>query len=425
MQNPTFLVNRQAYLDRILMFRDTDLVKVVTGVRRCGKSSLLALAQEKILSEGIEGRSIVSLNLESRKCPVTTEDDLYAYFRDRMSPEGRTYIFLDEPQRVEGWQTAVNALRVDFDCDIYLTGSNAYLLSSELSTYLSGRYVEVKVLPLALGEYLDFCGISFGGSTAAVGADGQVILFDDILERYLRYGGMPAIASLSTTQEAHSIYMSGLYDAVATRDILNRERNRGQSKVTDAALLERITSFLADNIGNRLSMKRIADTLTSAGAKTTNKTVDSYVTALNEAYLFYKTDRYDLHGREILRTNPKQYIADLGLRSYLGGYRAHDMGRLLENAVYLQLLYRGWHVHVGKLYDKEVDFVAVKDGRTVYIQATDEMFSDTTRQRELSPLRSIRDSYEKVIVVRQGRYVPDVDGIRILPAKDFFLGPLF
>lgn len=424
MQN-TALVNRQTYLDRILMFRDTDLIKVITGVRRCGKSSLLELAQEKILSEGVKGCSITSLNLESKKCPVTSEDELYAYFRDRMSPEGRTYVFLDEPQRIEGWQTAVNALRVDFDCDIYLTGSNAYLLSSELSTYLSGRYVEVKMLPLAMSEYLDFCGISFGESSVAVGADGQVILFDDLLERYLRYGGMPAIASLSTTQEAHSTYMSGLYDAVATRDILNRERNRGQSKVTDAALLKRITSFLADNVGNRLSMKGIADTLTSAGMKTTNKTVNSYVTALNEAYLFYKAERFDLHGREILRTNPKQYIVDLGLRSHLGGYRAHDMGRLFENAVYLQLLYRGWHVHVGQLYGKEVDFVAIKDGRTAYIQVTDEMLSDVTQKRELEPLRSIRDSYEKVVVVRQGRYMPDIEGVKILPARDFFLGSLF
>lgn len=331
MQNTT-LINRQAYLDRILMFRDTDLIKVVTGVRRCGKSSLLALARDKIMSEGAEGCDFAFLNLESKECPVATENELYGYFRDRMSPKGKTYVFLDEPQRIEGWQSAVNALRVDFDCDIYLTGSNAYLLSSELSTYLSGRYVEINTLPLVMSEYLDFCGLDFEESPAAIGPSGQVILFDDVLERYLEYGGMPAIASLATTQEMHSVYFSGLYDAVATRDILNRKRNRGQSKAVDAALLKRITSFLADNIGNKLSMKSIADTLTSAGTKTTNKTVDSYVTALNEAYLFYKADRYDLHGKAILRTNPKQYIVDLGLRSYLEGYRSTDIGRAFENA---------------------------------------------------------------------------------------------
>ena len=224
---------------------------------------------------------------------------------------------------------------------------------------------------------------------------------------------MPAIASLTTTQEAHSIYFSGLYDAVVTRNILDRERTRGHSKVTDAALLEKITSFLGDNVGNKLSMKGIADVLTSAGAKTTNKTVDSYVKALNEAYLFYKADRYDLHGKEILRTGPKEYIVDLGLRSSLGGYRPTDMDRLLENTVYLQLLYGGWRVHVGKLYEKEVDFLAVKDGRTVYLQVTDEMLSEATREWELKSLCSIRDSYEKLIVVRQGRYESDIGGIKM------------
>lgn len=419
------LVNRQTYLDRALMFRDTDLIKVITGVRRCGKSSLLDLIRRKIEAEGVEDRAFASLNLESKECPVTTEDGLYAYFKERVSPEDRTYIFIDEPQRIEGWQHAVNAMRVDFDCDIYLTGSNAYLLSSELSTYLSGRYVEVKMLPLAVSEYLDFCGLSFTeGSEAAIGPDGGVFVFDQILERYLKYGGMPAIASLSTSQEMHSAYYSGLYDAVVARDILNRERSRGQSKVTDAAVLERITRFLGDNVGNQVSMKSIADTLTSAGAKTTNKTVNSYVTALNEAYLFYRADRFDLHGKEMLKTNSKEYIVDLGLRSFLSGYRATDIGRSFENAVYLQLLFKGWRVHVGKLYDKEVDFVAIKDGRTVYIQVTDEMFSEGTRERELRPLRSIRDSYEKIVVVRQGRYEPDVDGIKIVSARDFFLGSL-
>lgn len=235
---------------------------------------------------------------------------------------------------------------------------------------------------------------------------------------------MPVIASLTTTQEAHFIYFSGLYDAVVTRNILDRERTRGHSKVTDAALLEKITSFLGDNVGNKLSMKGIADVLTSAGAKTTNKTVDSYVKALNEAYLFYKADRYDLHGKEILRTGPKEYIVDLGLTSFLGGYRPTDMDRLLENTVYLQLLYGGWRVHVDKLYEKEVDFLAVKDGRTVYLQVTDEMLSEATREWELKSLCSIRDSYEKLIVVRQGRYEPDIGGIKILLAKDFFLGSL-
>lgn len=419
------LISRQIYLDRSLQFRDTDLVKVITGVRRCGKSSLLSLVRDCIAAEGRETDAFISLNLESMACPVTNKDELYAYFRDRLSQGGRTYIFLDEPQRIDGWQLAVNAMRVDFDCDIYLTGSNAYLLSSELSTYLSGRYVEIKMLPLVPSEYLDFCGLSFGSSSVAIDRDGNAVLFDDVLERYLIYGGMPAIASRSLTQEAHSAYIAGLYDAVVSRDILNRERELGLSKVADPVLLERVTAFLGDNIGNSLSVKGIADALTSAGSKTTNKTVDSYVRALNEAYLFYKADRYDLHGKDILRTNPKEYIVDLGIRSYLGGYKSTDMGRLFENAVYLQLLYKGWRVHVGKLYSKEVDFVAVKDGRTVYLQVTDQILSEGTWKRELGPLRSIHDSYEKCVIVRQGRYEQDAEGIRIIQARDFFLGDMF
>lgn len=416
------LVNRQRYLDEALLFRDTDLIKVVTGVRRCGKSSLLGLVRQAIESEQVAGRTFVELNLESKNNPVSSEDELYAFFRDRLAPEGRTYIFIDEPQRIDGWQNAVNAMRVDFDCDIYLTGSNAYLLSSELSTYLSGRYVEIKMLPLAFSEYCDFCHVAFAsGSSGTLGPDGQVVLFDDLFGRYLLYGGMPAIASSNTTQVMHSAYISGVYDAIALRDILNRERPFNQSKVTDPALLQKVAAFLSDNIGNTASANSIANALASAGSKTTNKTVGSYIKALDDAYLFYEAQRYDLHGKEILRTNSKQYIVDLGFRSYLGGYRMSDIGRVFENAVYLQLLFEGWRVHVGKLYTKEVDFVAVKDGRVLYIQVADEIMSEGTRERELAPLRSIRDSYEKMVVVRQGSYDADINGIKIVRARDFFI----
>ena len=416
------LIERPHYLAEALQFRDTDLIKVITGVRRCGKSSLLELIQRKLEREDVAGRAFVSLNLESKQCPVSTEDDLYSYFQDRLSSKGRTHIFIDEPQRIKGWQNAVNAMRVDFDCDIYLTGSNAYLLSSELSTYLSGRYVEINMLPLSLPEYLDFCGLSFDeGSSVALAADGSPVLFDDVLARYLRFGGMPAISSLDTDQAAHAAYMSGVYDAIAVRDIINRERAGGSSKVTDPDLLLRIAKFLSDNVGNLSSAKSIADTLTSAGAKTTNKTVSSYLASLCEAFLFYRAPRYDLHGKEILKTNPKHYIVDLGFRSYLAGYRTSDTGRLFENAVYLQLLYDGWAVHVGKLYANEVDFVAIKDGQRRYIQVADNLMSETTRRRELDPLRAIRDAYPKLVVVREGSYEDDVDGIKIVRARDFFL----
>ena len=220
------LRNRDRYLEEAMVFRDTDLIKVITGVRRCGKSSLLDLIRMTIESEGVAGRGFVSVNLESKGTGIKTEDQLYDYVRGCLSDKGRTYVFIDEPQRIEGWQDGV-----DFDCDIYLTGSNAYLLSSELATYLSGRYVEVKMLPLSFSEFADFCGIEFvSGSSVALTPEGDPVLFDDMLTRYLEYGGMPAIASLSTTQAQHSAYMSGVYEAIAVRDIVNRERGKGKAR---------------------------------------------------------------------------------------------------------------------------------------------------------------------------------------------------
>ena len=418
------LIERDKYIDEALMFRDTDLVKVVTGIRRCGKSSLLALVRDRIQSEGVAGRAFVTVNLEMRGLGIRTDDDLYGYLAARMSDEGRTYVFVDEVQRIDGWHDVVNSLRVEHDCDIYLTGSNAYLLSSELSTYLSGRYVEVKMLPLSMGEYLDFCGLSFApGSSVASTPDGILVTFGDALRRYLRFGGMPAIASLDVDQEKHSHYFEGLYNTVIVRDVMARERNRDQRKLTDPDLLGSICEYLADTVSRETSMKRIADSLTSAGRKTAHGTVGAYVKALEDAYVFYPCSRYDIHGKAVLKTLPKHYVVDTGLREYLAGYRGGDTGFVFENAVYLQLLFEGWAVHVGKLYRSEVDFVAVKDGRTMYVQATDEMSSGSTRERELAPLKAIRDNHEKLVVVRQGDEAEEVDGIRIVPAREFFLHP--
>ena len=423
MQRIHRLLPRDAYLSKALMFRDTDIIKVVTGIRRAGKSSLLELIRQQIQSEGVAERSFVSINLESRTCPVTSESDLYGYCKARMAETGRTYLFIDEPQRLAGWQDAVNALRVDFDCDIYVTGSNSYLLSSELSTFLSGRYVEIEMLPLSVPEYVRFCGLVFNADNpVAIAEDGSVVLFDAVLERYLRFGGMPAIASLETTQAAHEAYLSGVYEAVVVRDILNRERRQGKSRVTDAAQLKRLTEYLAGEIGNLCSANGIANALTSAGKKTSQVTISSYLDALRDAYVFYEAKRYDLHGKETLRSLPKYYVADLGLRSMLMGYRLLDVGRAFENAVYLHLRYAGWAVHVGKLYQREVDFVAIQDGRRVYLQVADNLYAGETLERELAPLRSIHDAFPKMVVVRQGSYDSDIDGIQILGAQRFFLG---
>jgi predicted AAA+ superfamily ATPase len=416
------LIQRQKYLDKALLFRDTDLVKVVTGIRRCGKSFLLQLVRQHIEGEGKPDHAFLSLNLEDRQYGIATDDDLYAYIAERLSETGRTYIFIDEIQRIEGWHDVVNSMRVGFDCDIYVTGSNAFLLSSEIATYLSGRYIEVKMLPLAFSEFLDFCGLSFApGSTATADGAGQILTFDDIFLRYLNYGGMPAIATLGTNQTIHSHYMEGLYDTVIVRDIMNRERNASERRISNPDPLKAICEYLSDNIGNMTSLKKIADTLTSAGRKTHHDTVRSYVKALEDAYIFYPAKRYDIHGKAILKTLPKYYVVDTGLRRFLAGYRDADTGFVFENAVYLQLLFEGWSVHVGKLYQNEVDFVAAKDGKILYVQVADGLYSEAVQNRELKPLLAIPDAHEKIIVVRQGDYRSDIEGVRIVKARDFFV----
>ena len=416
------LIQRQKYLDEALMFRDSDLVKVITGIRRCGKSSLLALLRDRLDSENIEGRAFISVNLEDKRFNIKTEVDLYTYIEQRLSKTGKTYIFIDEVQRIEGWHDVVNSMRVGFDCDIYVTGSNAFLLSSDIATYLSGRYVEIEMQPLTFSEYLLFCGLSFApGSTGTVAPDGSILTFDDLFRRYLDYGGMPALASFATNQKSHSLYMKSLYDTVIVRDIMDRERPASARRITDPDLLKSICAYLADNVGSMASTTKIADTLTSAGRKTHHGTVHSYVKALEDAYIFYPVTRYDIRGKEILKTLPKYYVVDTGLRNYLSGYRSSDIGHVFENAVYLQLLFEGWSVHVGKLYQKEVDFVAIKDGRTRYIQVTDELYSEKTRKREVGSLLAIPDAHEKMIVVRQGDYQSDIEGVRIIKARNFFL----
>ncbi len=416
------LIQRQKYLDEALLFRDTDLVKVITGIRRCGKSSLLQLVRQHFESEGKPDRAFISLNLEDKRYGITTDDDLYSYIEKRLSKTGRTYIFIDEIQRIEGWHDVINSMRVGFDCDIYVTGSNAFLLSSEIATYLSGRYIEVKMLPLAFSEFLDFCGLSFApGSTATADDAGRILSFADVFRRYLDYGGMPAIAALDTTQTIHSRYMEGLYDTVIVRDIMDRERNASERRVSNPDLLKAICEYLADNVGNMTSAKKIADTFISAGRKTHHDTVRSYIKALEDAYVFYPARRYDIHGKAMLKTLPKYYIVDTGLRRFLAGYRDANIGFVFENAVYLQLLFEGWSVHVGKLYQNEVDFVAIKDEKIIYVQVADELYSEDTQRRELKPLLAIPDAHEKVIVVRQGDYQPDIEGVRIVKARDFFI----
>ena len=370
------LRKRDIYLNKLIAFQDTEPIKVVTGIRRCGKSSLLKLMAAHLRENGVNDEQIIEMNFESYEFIKMTSDDLYQYVKERSLPDKRMYLFFDELQRMAGWENTINAFRVDLDCDIYITGSNAYLLSSEYSTYLSGRCVEIKMLPLSFAEFIDFHGFTIqevksalgGTKKQAVDADGTHYELREIFDAYMRYGGMPGIADVGLEQDKALTLLDGIYSTVIVRDILEREKRRGQRQITDAILLKKIILFLADNIGSSVSVSSIGNTLVNEGlldeghhkTKPSAHTVQAYVNALLEAYFFYDIKRFDIKGKEFLRTLGKYYIVDIGLRNYLLGFRNRDSGHAIENVVYFELLCRGYDVAIGKVGTAEVDFIATK-----------------------------------------------------------------
>lgn len=353
------LKNRSQYLDKLISVQDMEVIKVVTGIRRCGKSSLLKLMMAHLREQGVMEEQILSMNFESMQFADMDSKSLYQYVMERAPKGKRLYLFLDEVQKVRDWQDAVNSFRVDLYCDIYVTGSNAYLLSSELSTYLSGRYVEIKMLPLSFREFLDFHGYLLEEYKApngnvkqrARGKDGEAYELRDLFEAYAQFGGMPALAEAELDQERANMLLDGIYSAVVVRDILERGKRKEQRAVTDALLLRKIVLFLADNIGNNTSAASIGRTLVSEGllddgrkTKPAVQTISAYIDALLESYIFYEVKRFDIKGKDYLRTLGKYYIVDPGLRTYLLGNRGGDVGHILENIVYFELLRRGYEV---------------------------------------------------------------------------------
>lgn len=432
------LNSRNLYLNKLIAFQDTEVVKVITGIRRCGKSSLLKLMQKHLLSSGIGPDQILSMNFESMEYRDLDSMSFYKLVKEHAVPGKRLYMFFDELQRLEGWEDAVNSFRVDLDCDIYITGSNAYLLSSEYSTYLSGRYVEIMMYPLSFREFVEFHGYEIRKHhgldgkerSQAYDENGTFIEWDELFDAYLHYGGMPGLADVGLSQESAMTLLESIYSTVVVRDVLQREKRRGVRQITDPELLRRIILFLADNIGNNTSLNSISNTLVSEKllegrtrqGKPATQTVAAYVGALLESYMFYEAKRYDVKGKEELKTLGKYYIADIGLRNYLLGYRDVDIGHMLENIVYFELLRRGYSVTVGKVGEKEIDFIATKDDENIYYQVTAEMYAEETRERELAPLRAVKDNYEKVILVLNTASTTSIDGIRIERLTDFLLG---
>lgn len=433
----TNLKKRELYLQQLKAFQDTEMIKVITGIRRCGKSSLMKLMADELRHSGKEDKQIIEINFESMRFSEMTVKEFYDYIADRIVPEKRMYFFFDEVQRIVGWENAVNSFRVDFDCDIYITGSNAHLLSSELSTYLAGRYVEIKVLPLSFREFLDFHGYrveeyqSLAGKTKRRIKDASGEIFDpkELYEAYTKFGGMPMLADVGLEQDKVTAALDGVYSAVVVRDILEREKRKGQRTITDSLLLRKLMMFLANNIGSTVSATSIGNTLVSEGlledgkrkAKPATHTIQAYIEALRESFIFYEIKRFDIKGREYLKTLGKYYIVDIGLRNYLLGYRDGDTGHILENIIYFELLRRGYDVAIGKIDSKEVDFIATKTDEKKYIQVTESMAAPETRERELAPLEKIADNYEKIVIAMDPGLIQDQAGIKIMSAIDFLL----
>lgn len=408
------LKRRDEYLNKLIAFRDTEPVKVVTGIRRCGKSSLLKLMVEHLKETGVTAEQIIEMNFESHEFKKMSADDFYDYVKERVIPGKRMYLFFDELQRIADWESTVNSFRVDFNCDIYITGSNAYLLSSEYATYLSGRCVEIKMLPLSFSEFLHFHDFEVKTGKSALGITRTQVLdqqgeryeLREVFDAYMRFGGMPGIADVGLDQEKAMVLLDGIYSTVVVRDILEREKRRGQRQITDPVLLRKIILFLADNIGSSVSVSSIGNILVNEGLLEDGKrkgapsahTVQAYVDALLESYFYYDIKRFDIKGKEYLRTLGKYYIVDIGLRNYLLGFRNRDSGHAIENVVYFELLRRGYDVAIGKVDNAEVDFIATKTDDKLYVQVTESMVSEEVRKRELTPLQRINDNYEKIVL---------------------------
>jgi predicted AAA+ superfamily ATPase len=437
MINTYKLKNRDLYLDKLIAFQDTEPVKIVTGIRRCGKSSLLKLMIAHLKENGITDEQIIDINFESYKFSKMTSDDLYDYVKKHVLPDRRMYFFFDEIQRVTNWEDAVNSFRIDFNCDIYITGSNAYLLSSEYSTYLAGRSVEIKMLPLSFCEFISFYDFEIRQTKSSLGGmrkqifdkSGECFELRDIFDAYMRFGGMPGIADVGLDQEKAMTLLDGIYSTVVMRDILERESRRGQKRITDPVLLRKIILFLADNIGSNVSASSIGNILVNEGLLEDARrkgipsahTVQSYVNALLESYFFYDIKRFDIKGKELLRTLGKYYIVDMGLRNYLLGFRNRDSGHAIENVVYLELLRRGYDVAIGKVDNCEVDFIATKMNDKLYIQVTESMLSEDIRYRELTPLRKINDNYEKIVLSLEPGLDSSYDGIKSINLIDWII----
>ncbi len=404
------MVQRKEYLEQLIGWKDEQVIKVVTGIRRCGKSTLLIQYQQWLKENGVTDEQIVSVNFEELEYEYLLDyKKLYQYLKERLVSGKMTYIFLDEIQKVHSFEKVIDSLYVKPNVDLYVTGSNAYMLSGDLATLLTGRYVEIKMLPLSFQEFLSMTGLEPERG----------------LPEYLKNGGMPYIAAMNRTDEKVSTYLEGIYNTVIVKDIEDRqarkENDSSKRKITDIALLKTIAKYLAGVVGNPVSVRSITNYLISSGRKISPNTVGDYVEALTESFIFYPAERFDIVGKQLLKANRKMYIVDLGLRNHILPRRSYDLGFSLENVVYFELLRRGYKVTIGKVGNTEVDFVAEKQGAYQYFQVTADMTAKETFDREIRPLENIRDNYGKLILTMDRLTPGNYNGIQVQYLPDWLM----
>ena len=396
------MIERTQYLERLDRWRDKQIIKVITGIRRCGKSTLMAQYQEKLLQSGVEADQIVAINLEDYTfVDLLDPKKLHEYVLEKIPAGKKAYVFLDEVQNVQDFQRTVNSLFLRENIDLYITGSNAYLLSGELATLLTGRYVTIEMLPLSFAEYVSWTGNR-----------------SDLQRKYVKYleqSSFPYATKLGGDIKATDEYLRGIYSTVVLKDVVGRLRN------VEPMMLESVLRFVFDNIGGRLSTKKIADTLTSMGRKIDTRTVERYLSAFVDSYILYRAQRYDVKGKQYLKTLEKYYVADIGLRNMLLGSKHADTGHILENVVFLELIRRGNSVYVGKMDDQEVDFVAATRDGLAYYQVAASVRDTSTLERELCVLQKIHDNYPKYLLTLDEDPDSDFDGIRKKNVLDWLL----
>ena len=402
------MITREQYMHRLKVLRDKELIKVVTGLRRCGKSTLLQLFKAYLLNDGVPADHIIDINFELMIYDdITDYRVFYRMVRERIPTKGKSYLLLDEIQQVKHWEKAINSLNVetDIDIDLYITGSNAYLLSSDISTLLSGRYVEIKMLPLSFREFMEAGHLPAHWTT------------EDKFQQYLKFGSLPAVTTLPQDNTTINEFLLGIYNTVIVKDVLARSKSR------DVNLLERILRYVVSNTGNIISSNKISGFLSSQsqGESVKSSTISTYLETLERAFIIYQANRYDIKGKEQLRTLSKYYVVDTGIRNALLGYSDNDVGHVLETVVFFELLRHGFQVFIGKWYNSEVDFLAVRQDKKIYYQVSLSLLDEGVKTRELAPLLSINDNYEKVILSMDKSYVTDHEGIRFQNIIDFLL----